>query len=60
MKIPSMISDGEGGVSSKRVFAIGCFIVAAIGFFMGKAAPEIGVFMAAATAVFLGQAITKT
>jgi hypothetical protein len=60
MKIPSIISDGEGGISSKRVFGIWCLIVATIGFFTGKQAPELGIFMGAATVVFLGQAFSKT
>ncbi len=60
MKIPSIFSDGEGGVSSKRVFGVWCLLVATIGFFMGRPAAELGVFMGAATFVFIGQAISKT
>lgn len=59
-KLASAFKGPNGDVSSKRIFAMASFIVAAIGLFLGKGAPEIGVFMAAATAVFLGQAITKT
>jgi hypothetical protein len=54
------VSDQNGDISSKRVFALACFIVATIGFFQGKAAPELSVFMGAAAAVFIGQAISKT
>jgi hypothetical protein len=56
----STVSSPAGDISSKRIFGLACFIVATIGFFQGKLAPELGVFMGAATLVFIGQAISKT
>lgn len=59
-KLLSIFNGPNGEISSKRIFAMACFVVATIGFFMGKGATEIGVFMGAATAVFIGQVISKT
>lgn len=56
----NILQDSNGDYSSKRIFGLLSFVVAAVLAFVGRDATTIGIFMGAATAVFIGQAITKT
>jgi hypothetical protein len=56
------IESPTGGISSKRVYGLGCFAVAVVLAFLYRDAAAItsGAFLGAATAVFVTQAATGT
>jgi len=59
-KIGQIFEGPRGEVSSKRVFALGCFIVASIVALQGGDPTTSGAFLASASAVFIGASISKT
>lgn len=54
------LHDSQGNRSSKRLFALGCFINAVVLSYTIKDPVMVGVFMTPATVIFTGQMITKT
>ena len=54
------LKDGDGQLSSKRLFGLACFGVAVAALFMGRPVVEFSPFLAAAVTVFIAQAATGT
>ena len=52
------LKDADGQFSSKRLFALGAFVVAVVLAFQGRDLMLVGAFLTPAMAVLLGQAIT--
>ena len=59
-KLGEFLQDAMGDFSSKRLFALACFVIATVALFQGRPLTEYGPFLAAAVAVFIGQAATGT
>jgi hypothetical protein len=59
-KLIEVLQDGKGSLSSKRFFAIGCFINAIILSYTIKDPVLVGMFLAPAITVLISQAVTKT
>ncbi len=59
-KLIQILQDDKGSLSSKRFFAIGCFINAIILSYTIKDPVLVGLFLTPATTVLISQAITKT
>jgi len=58
MKIMQFLKDPQGDLSSKRLYGIGCFIVAIVLAFVKGDAVLAGSFLAGASAVFIAQSFT--
>lgn len=59
-KILEFFQDAAGQFSSKRLFALACFVIAVVALFMGRPVADFAPFLAAAVVVFVGQAATGT
>ncbi len=59
-KLVEILEDQKGSFSSKRFFALGCFINAIILSYTIKDPVLVGLFLTPATSVLISQAITKT
>jgi hypothetical protein len=59
-KIVEFFQDAAGQFSSKRLFALACFVVAVVLAFRGRDIALIAAFLAPATAVLSVQAATGT
>jgi len=57
MKISQFLKDPQGDLSSKRLFGIGCFVVAVVAAFTIQNEMVVGSFLAAASTVFIAQSI---
>jgi len=57
MKLMQFLQDPKGDMSSKRLFGIGCFIVAIVIAFTTQNEMALGSFLAAASTVFIAQSI---
>lgn len=56
----SFLQDDKGNWSSKRFYALACFIVGTVLAFINGDPIVVGIFLAASTSVFIGQAVTHT